>query len=207
MQRRFICILSLCFSFFFQIAHAQKFQCSFISEKVDDGKSNRAICTGSPEFGFGGVLPPQVRNQHCKVEKPYEYYDLTNFLVDLDRKQVSWIGVSGYTKSALAIEKSKQLIKDEIPGKINFDVVKIKEKYDIKNVFKNTEDVLYDSKAKMPFIPPKKLTSYHILFGKGNSTYELYIPSFSGESILTSFHADLIHSYVDMAFGNCRPIK
>src|SRR6266481_4969232 len=73
----------------------QQFECGFIYEKMEGGKSGAATCSYTGENVFAVAKEHAPTNEHCRTEPNSGYEDLVNFRIDLTTNKVAWDDQTG----------------------------------------------------------------------------------------------------------------
>jgi hypothetical protein len=194
---------------------AQQFECGFIYEKMEGGKSGAAACSYSGEkvFSLPGS-PPFSSNEHCKTETNGGYEDLVNFRVDLTTNKVVWDNQSGLSPfyvphMAEYLMQKEKLSKEAAAEKAaklggggshhyDFNILHTDKIFDIAYV---------DEISKKQLTEPVRTLAYLITFRNDTSNYSLYISGKRGDAILSEYvSGDEDASWVNLRFGKCRKL-
>lgn len=187
------------------ISLSQTFKCEFISEKFKGGKSNEGSCSGDPEIIFSSRGYTHPRNQHCKLEDNHRFNDYLNFIVDMDKKMVSYSFRSGLTEFGL----DDMVLYEKRKG--NTNEIQVREKYrnlmeyDSRNTISSVQEF-----TQLENNVSGNNINFLITFGSKTKGWSddintLFIPV-NGNSILSFYN--LVsdpdrNSWVKLKFGKC----
>jgi len=204
-------LLSLTFFFIFPfVSHSTTFKCEFITEKFKGGKLNEATCSGDPEIAFSTDQYTEKRSEHCKPELPVSYTDFIDYVVDLDKRLITYTEISQYTERGLAYLK-QNITEDLKKNKKDYewyigDLESVKEhKYSFKILtVQYFNEIVAGESRKSLFITYKKKSKY--TSKPSDRFYSLYIPP-QGKSIHTGYVSNPFpgkrNSWVNIKFGKC----
>jgi hypothetical protein len=189
---------------------AETFECAFLQDKYESGKSNKASCSMLPEKVYSTKDYTPKKNEHCEVIGVYLYEDLEDVKIDTEKSTVSWVEHTGFTEDAKKTQKKYYLKEGKSAKEADKDVNiehREHETYRITAYYKSQDLLRFDAVMKKVFDPPKKVTVHTIIFTNGTQLFYLYIPESSGYAILLQPSELENSSWVDMRFGNCRKLK
>lgn len=189
-------------------AHAARFECAFMQDKYLAGKANDATCTMSPENTFAtSSNPTPSRTALCNVNAATSYTEYRDFLIDTDKKTVTWDEYFGVIESVIPAMRRRYILEGKSETEANRltrDRLIGSQQYLIAS-FTEAQNYLYwDERTKKPYDPPKDVKEYFLILKDGHTTLQLYIPEASGHAILSKYAGYELASWINMRFGQCR---
>ena len=177
-------LLSLTFLFLYpSISFSQTFKCEFVREKFDGGKKNIGKCSGDPEIIFGSG-----RTQHCKDSGVPVWSEYKNYVVDLDKKLITFIEITGLIRDD-RYEKSDE-------GKVFHEILDVR----------SFTETLVRVKKKVVEKTLSYLITYTDDYSSRKQLSTLYIPQ-NGKSIISTYYRTMDDRYdgswIEMKFGKC----
>jgi hypothetical protein len=190
---------------------AQQFECGFIYQKMEGGKSGSAACSYLGEKVFSRPRAPFSSKEHCQTEDNANYDDIMNFRVDFTTNTVAWDNQRGASpffvphmieyymrKEKLSKEAATEMVSRKVQGHYDFKILHTDKIFDITDV---------DEISKTPLREPVHTLAYLITFSNGISNYSLYISGKRGNAILSEYvGGDEDVSWVNLRFGKCRKL-
>ncbi len=194
-----------------QYAHGESFECAFIQEKYSSGKSNQASCSMLPEKVYSTKWHTPRKNEHCEVKAVYSLFDdLTDVIVNTDKKSVIWTNHLGIIDDAKTKQKANYIkqgmSEDKADKKVNFEK-KDMEYFKIVTHYKSNTRIYFDEVTGKAFHPPKEVPEHTLILSNKHSLFYLYIPEASGHAILLAPRGEADSSWINIRFGKCRKIK
>ena len=185
------------------------FECGFIYDKFQGGKSSAASCSYMGEKVFSTATNPFPASEHCQTENIFNYDDLVNFEIDLMTNRVSWIERIGIATFAVPemidyYMRKDHLSREEATKRADTPPHDLPVEYTITNTETVYDTIYQDEITRELLNPPKKVPAYIMLFGDDGSNYSLYISEKAGNAILSEYVSDNNGSWVNLRFGKCR---
>jgi hypothetical protein len=189
-----------------------RYECGFIAEKSLNGKSTSASCSLSPEIAFSTREPPRPPWDHCNVERVYGYSDLTIFVIDIERRTVSWTEQIGLIDSAKERQvafyiEEEGMSKSAAERRVSTTIDPLRHHYQISHTEKIVDVLFYDEITGTLFDTPARFPARLIVFGDGSrNNFSLYVAGASDHAILSQYASIKEAAWVSLRFGRCRRI-
>ena len=204
-------LLAITFVFIFPfVSHSTTFKCEFVAEKFKGGKTNVGTCSGDPEIVFGTKQYPAKRSLHCSNKTPVSYDDYIDYVVDLDKRLITYTNKRQNTEVGLAMMMehiSESTFENKEDYELYIETLKaVKEyKFSEKILTIQSFNQTFDGSGKSLVITYKHITALSRPDRPEEIFYSLYIPP-NGKSILTKYITqplDSTASWVNHKFGKC----
>jgi hypothetical protein len=190
-----------------------QFECGFVYEKMEGGKSGAATCSYTGENVFAVAKEHAPTNEHCRTAPNSRYEDLVNFRIDLTTRKVAWDRQSGLSSFALPqmIEyymRKENLTKEAATAKVaKLKDVSLHYDFDIIHTDKIADRTNVDELTQSPLKDPIYTPAYLITFRDAHSNYSIYISEKNSNAVLSEYVSDLDTTWVNLRFGKCRKVR